>query len=876
MKPPRELLPHSPPGPARRTSDREVLIEIVVTPPPPENAGTSLPTSPTHPGTSHTSPPSPAEEPTDEVADQSGPPRVSTGTQGPEDEQGDTQALLISAKENVTGKMKNNNTMYVNSGADAAAGDGGVGGPNDKGDLYIVRPALTLPEVQDNFSYTHKEKKSVSEKLKKQIKSTFECDIGSVWSLVTQRLPILSWLPKYDVRTSLLGDVIAGCTVAIMHIPQGMAYALLANLPPICGIYMAFFPVFLYAFLGTSRHCSMGTFAVVCLMTGKVVGQLATDPAAAAASMAAADAENGTAVDGIAANQTGYTPEQVASAVALMVGLWELALGMLQLGVLSVFLSDMLVSGFTTGAAVHVLTSQVKYIFGINISRHHGPLKIIFTYIDIIKQLLRANPATMIVSGITIAALVVNNEVLKPRLRKKTKIPIPIELICVVLGTAASFGMDLSGMYDIRVVGHIPTGLPEPSMPPTSILSSVILDAFIITIVAYTVSFSMAKIFAKRHDYTVDATQELYSQGLSNLFGSIFSCAPVAASLSRSLIQEAVGGVTQVTSFISCSLLLLVLLFIGPVFELLPNCVLSSIILVALKGMFLQFNDFFAVWKLSKADGAIWIASFLGVVIIDIDYGLLIGVLTSLVVLLVRNQKPATARLGHIPNTDVYLDMDKYSAAEDVPGIKVFQFLGNLHFANREYFRSQLITQTRIDPRAISTYRKKEETKRKAREEQEREEEEKRKEALKKQQDEEKGDGTKFSSPEVVMKSGKNGLLMAMKNKTSSYSLSLKGSKASSQVSLLIPDTKYVLLDLSCMGFLDTTGAKLLVQIFNEFKEIDIIICGAGASETVLKMLDTCNVFATIPKETFFHSVHDAITVLSRKATETVEPITKF
>lgn len=159
----------------------------------------------------------------------------------------------------------------------------------------------------------------------------------------------------------------------------------------------------------------------------------------------------------------------------------------------------------------------------------------------------------------------------------------------------------------------------------------------------------MAKIFAKKHNYEVDAAQELYSQSASNVFGSFFGCAPIAASLSRSLIQEAVGGVTQITSLISCSLLLLVLLFVGPVFEKLPNCVLSSIIVVALKGMFLQVNDLRKVWAISRADASIWIAAFLGVVIIDIDYGLMIGVLMSLVVLLFRGQKPSTAILGPSP-----------------------------------------------------------------------------------------------------------------------------------------------------------------------------------------------------------------------------------
>ncbi|XP_063611121.1 prestin-like [Penaeus indicus] len=674
-----------------------------------------------------------------------------------------------------------------------------------------------------------------------QTKATEACSLscGCLTSAITARLPILSWLPAYKLRESLLGDIIAGVTVAIMHIPQGMAYALLANLPPINGIYMAFFPVLIYAFLGTSRHCSMGTFAVVCLMTGKVVTDLSSPESV--------DVE-GDIVNNSTMTGPSYSPSQVAALVSFMVGVWELIMGLLQLGSLSVFLSDMLVSGFTTGAAIHVLTSQVKYLFGLHIQRYSGPLKIIYTYRDIIQQLLKSNPAAMVASMVTIGALTFNNEVIKPKLREKTKIPIPIELIAVILGTVASYFGELNENYGIRIVGEIPTGLPEPEAPPFELLPKVVVDAFIITIVAYTISFSMAKIFAKKHNYEVDAAQELYSQSASNVFGSFFGCAPIAASLSRSLIQEAVGGVTQITSLISCSLLLLVLLFVGPVFEKLPNCVLSSIIVVALKGMFLQVNDLKRVWAISRADASIWIAAFLAVVIIDIDYGLMVGVLMSLVVLLFRGQKPNTAILGSIPNTDIYLDIKKYSSAVEIPSVCIFQFSGPLHFANSEYFRTQIFSMTGLEPNVIVSTKK----------------------ALEKRQSksnlEIKENGVHESAekiPENSEEKPKDSISEKQLNGAARFIKGRFSNKKNKHVVLSLPEIKWIVLDMSKIIYLDSTGGKLIAQLRKEYNDAGITLILASVSESVLDSLEKCGTLKAIATEQIFHSVHDAVTVLS-------------
>lgn len=405
----------------------------------------------------------------------------------------------------------------------------------------------------------------------------------------------------------------------------------------------------------------------------------------------------------------------------------------------------------------------------------------------------------MIISAVSITVLTLSNEIIKPWFSKISKIPIPFELLAVIVGTLVSYFTDLHHNYNIRVVGHIPTGIPEPRAPPFELMSAVAVGSFVISIVSYTVSFSMAKIFAKRRNYNVDATQELYALGVSNVFGSFFGCAPISASLSRSLIQETMGGVTQITSYVSCCLLLIIMLFIGPAFETLPNCVLSSIIVVALKGMFMQVDDLRKVWAVSRADALIWIMSFFCVVIIDIDYGLLIGIITSLLVLLGRSQHPRAARLGRVPNTDVYLDVNKYSEAAEVPRVSIFQFRGPLHFANTEYFHQQVMSVTGLVPSIILA----------------------------------------------------NKLLLQ------------KGQQLESQLNTQpAKSVEFLVIEMSGVNYIDSSGGKLLSQLCKEYQEASVTVCLAALSESVLEMLESCGTLKVIPSEHIFHSVHDAVTTL--------------
>ncbi|KAL4718888.1 hypothetical protein ACJJTC_018673 [Scirpophaga incertulas] len=299
----------------------------------------------------------------------------------------------------------------------------------------------------------------------------------------------------------------------------------------------------------------------------------------------------------------------------------QVLMWMLRLGAVSTLLSEPLVSGFTTAASFHVLASQLKDLFGIKLPKLPSNYKVVLTLVEICKNIMNLNVAAVVISIISCIIIALNNELLKPWVSKRSRVPVPIELLAIVAGTLVSRFWGLQEQFGIKLVGTIPTGLPVPQVPPMELLPSVAIDAFTITMVTYTISMSMALIFASKDKYEIDANQELLALGSSNVVGAFFCCAPMCASLSRSYIQYQAGSKTGLTSCVSAVLVLLVLLWVGPFFELLPRCVLASIIVVSLKGMFMQTADLAKFWKLSKLDAIVWLVTFVVTCCVNIDIG---------------------------------------------------------------------------------------------------------------------------------------------------------------------------------------------------------------------------------------------------------------
>ncbi|KAJ8370787.1 hypothetical protein SKAU_G00108150 [Synaphobranchus kaupii] len=304
-------------------------------------------------------------------------------------------------------------------------------GMRRRGAGYIVeRDVLdehSLEELARKRLHSHKPH------LADRLKDSLRCSVPRLKRSVLGCLPVLSWLPRYSIRDCALGDLVSGISVGIMHLPQGMAYGLLASLPPVFGLYTSFYPVLVYFLFGTSRHISIGTFAVISLMVGSVVERLAPD------SNFLINGTNITQTIDIAARDASRV--EVAAATTVLAGIFQVLLGIVRFGFVVTYLSEPLVRGYTTGAATHVVLSQLKYMFGVTTDRFTGPLSLVYTLIDLIQRLPQTNVSTLVVSLVALVALIVVKE-LNSAYSQKLPLPIPIELIVelVALGLSNAVG----------------------------------------------------------------------------------------------------------------------------------------------------------------------------------------------------------------------------------------------------------------------------------------------------------------------------------------------------------------------------------------------------------------------------------------------------
>ena len=469
---------------------------------------------------------------------------------------------------------------------------------------------------------------------------------------ISQFIPALEWMHNYK-SDKFKGDLSAGLTVGVMLIPQGMAYAMIAGLPPIYGLYASTIPLFIYALLGTSRQLAVGPVAMVSLLTAAGIGTMA---------------EGGT-----------ETYIALAIALAFIVGAIQFLLGIFRLGFLVNFLSHPVISGFTSAAALIIGLSQLKHLLGVELARSHYVHEIV---IQAAQKFGEVNLATFAIGFVGIVLIMGV---------KKINKSIPGPLLAVVFGILAVWGLGMTE-YGVKIVGEVPQGLPSLGIPSlgAGTIQQLLPVALAISLVSFMESIAVAKaIQAKHKNYKVEPNQELIALGLSNVGGAFLQSYPVTGGFSRTAVNDQAGAKTGMASIISGLLIVLTLLFLTPLFYYLPKAILASVIMVAVFGL-IDVKEAVHLWRADRSDFWMLIITFVATLTLGIEQGIGIGVILSLAMIIFRSTRPHMAELGKVPGTIFYRNVHRFKQLEHRKDILIVRFDAQLYFANIGFFKEKL------------------------------------------------------------------------------------------------------------------------------------------------------------------------------------------
>ncbi|NXO77015.1 S26A9 protein, partial [Sitta europaea] len=558
----------------------------------------------------------------------------------------------------------------------------------------IERPAYSVSLFDEEF-----EKKPRTYPVGEKLRNIFRCSASRFKLTLFRLFPILAWLPKYKIKDSILPDVLGGLSAGTIQVPQGMAFALLANLPPVNGLYSSFFPLLTYFFLGGIHQMVPGTFAVISIIVGNICNELAPESDFQYFN----HTSNETRVNTTALEAARL---EISATLACLTAVIQLCLGFLQFGFVAIYLSESFIRGFMTAAGLQILISVLKYVFGLTVPSYTGPLAIVHTFIDICKGLPQTNLASLGYALVSAVLLIVVKE-LNLKYMKQIRMPIPMEIIIVIVATAISGSFNMPAKYGMPIVGKISMGFPQPTLPLVSKWKDMVGTAFSLAIVGYVINLAMGRTLAAKHGYDVDPNQEMLALGCSNFFGSFFKIHVICCALSVTLAVDGAGGKSQVASFFVALVVMVTMLSLGIYLEPLPKSVLGALIAVNLKNSLKQLADPFYLWKKSKLDCLVWLVSFLSAFLLSLPYGVAVGVGFSVLVVVFHTQFRNGSALGQVTSTDIYKNPKTYNKVHEVNGIKIITYCSPLYFANSEIFREKIIAKTGVDPGKVYLARRK-------------------------------------------------------------------------------------------------------------------------------------------------------------------------
>jgi SulP family sulfate permease len=484
-------------------------------------------------------------------------------------------------------------------------------------------------------------------------------------TLLERYLPIADWLPGYDWRTQTRWDLVAGLTVWALLVPEAMAYASIAGVPPEAGLYTAPLALIGYAVFGSSRHLFVGPSSTVAILSAATVG-------------------------GVVASGSASFWDATAW-LAVITGVLLLTLGIIRMGWIGNFMSQPVLDGFIVGLAITIAVGQLDKMFGIEAAGEN----VVREFLDVPAQFDGWHAGTITVGLASLALLFLMH-------RFTPKIPAALTVVILAIAFSAVFGFEESG---VDIVGDVPAGLPPiglPAWPEAALLTELAAGALAVVVVGYTESLAAAQQYAKRHGYEIDPNQELIGLGLANLGAGISRGFVVDGSLSKTAAGESAGQETQMTGLIAAGITVITILFLTGLFFNLPEATLGAIVVHAVWKL-INFEGLRRMFRIRRLDFYAGAGAFLGVLLLGILSGVVIGVVISLAALLYLASFPSSSELGKISvsGRDIYVPLDDAEDAERIPGVVVHRLNASLIFSNASGFtRSVKEMLYRSDPPA--------------------------------------------------------------------------------------------------------------------------------------------------------------------------------
>ncbi|KAJ1689451.1 hypothetical protein LUZ63_013606 [Rhynchospora breviuscula] len=519
------------------------------------------------------------------------------------------------------------------------------------------------------------QKRTYCEALKSDLKETFFPDnpFGGfkslppgrrVWYGLKYFVPILEWGPKYTLAY-FRSDLLAGLTIASLAIPQGISYARLAGLPPIIGLYSSFVPPLIYAVFGSSKNLAVGTVAAASLLLASIIENDVT----------------------YAENPQLYV--NIFFTAAFFTGVMQAALGFLRLGILVDFLSRSTITGFMGGTASIIILQQLKGMLGMT---HFTTKTNIISVLHAIFHYRHEWRWESFVLGICFLVFLLLAKHLKEKMPKLFWVSAIAPLLVVILGGLFAF-LVKGEEHGIPIVGELKKGINPLSIAHLTFKGkhlSVALKAGVLSgFLALAEGIAVGRSLALLKNEQIDGNKEMIAYGLMNIAGSFTSCYLTTGPFSKSAVNYHAGCKTQMSNVFMSICIMLVLLFLAPLFKYTPLVALSAIIIVAMIGL-IEIHEFKRLFKVDKFDFIVCMAAFIGVVMFTMVIGLSVSVGLSLIRALIYVARPATCKLGNIPGTDIYLEMKQYTDACDVPGVLVLQVTSPIYFASAGYIRERI------------------------------------------------------------------------------------------------------------------------------------------------------------------------------------------